>query len=226
MSFSELAKILGAFERRGNIPQRFIIKNVPYYSQWESPALVRKIIRDEVSPQEDPLWKRSGAKSPEEYELWSSNMCGMACLKMIIKHKFDKVIPIITLGRRCMKFGGYKEKPNTVDGLYYPPFIRFINHEFGLKGRIASILTLNRIMKESAQGNYLIASVSYKIRNPNSIPATVGGHLVLMLGYDLEKKILFFHNPSGDTRENQEYAEISFEQFGRFFAGRGIVIEK
>src|SRR3972149_7529666 len=104
MSFSELAKILGAFERRGNIPQRFIIKNVPYYSQWESPALVRKIIRDEVSPQEDPLWKRSGAKSPQEYELWSSNMCGMAFLKKIIRDKLDKGFPLITPGTRRIEF--------------------------------------------------------------------------------------------------------------------------
>ncbi|MFZ5932757.1 MAG: C39 family peptidase [Patescibacteria group bacterium] len=226
MSFRELAKILSAFERRGNIPQRFVIEGVPYFSQWESPTLARKIIRDEISAREDPLWKRSGARSPQEYKLWSSNMCGMACLKMIIKHKFGKDVPTITLGKMCMEFGGYEEKTETIDGLYYSPFLRFISHEFGLRGKVAGILTLNRIMKELAQGNYVIASVSYKIRNPESKPATVGGHLVLVLGYDIEKKVLFFHNPSGDTKESQEYAQVSFLQFERFFAGRGIVIKK
>ena len=226
MLFRELAKFLNIAERKENLPPRSIIDGVPYYSQWESPPLVRKIIRDEILAQDDPLWRKSGAKSREEYELWAGNMCGMACLKMIVEHKFGKRISIITLGKRCMEFGGYIERGKTINGLYYRPFIRFIEQEFELQGKVIGNLSLNRIMKELSQKNYVVASVSHKIRYPDVEPVTNGGHLILMLGYDLDKEILLFHNPSGDTTENQEYAKISFSRFSKFFAGRGIIIER
>ncbi|MFH1565667.1 MAG: hypothetical protein ABIB98_00495, partial [bacterium] len=87
-------------------------------------------------------------------------------------------------------------------------------------------MSLGRIKREISQGNYVIASVSHKIRNPESNSKIKGGHLILILGYNLEKGIFVFHNPSGDTTESQVYAEISFPRFKEFFARRGIVIYK
>ena len=54
---------------------------VPYFSQWESPALVGKFISGDLSPASDPNWLSSGASSQEEYAKWSSHLCGMACFK-------------------------------------------------------------------------------------------------------------------------------------------------
>lgn len=227
MLLKELAKFFDFFDRKGGVPSSFVINSVPYYSQWESPSLVGKIIiRNETSAQDDPLWERSGAKSPEEYELWARNMCGMACLKMIIEHKFGKIVPIIDLGKKCLKYGGYVLQPNTIDGMYYSPFIKFIKEEFNLDAGVVGSMSIDRIVKELSLGNYIIASVSHKIRNPDSKPSTKGGHLILLLGYDLDKRTILFHNPSGDTNKNQGYVEIPFSQFENFFARRGIVIEK
>jgi hypothetical protein len=33
---------------------------------------------------DDPLWQQSGAQTVEEYAQWATNLCGMACLKMIL----------------------------------------------------------------------------------------------------------------------------------------------
>lgn len=224
-----IQKLLNFFDfsnRKEQLPLNLKINGVPYYSQWESPSLVGKIIREEASAQDDPLWKKSGAKSPEEYELWAKNMCGMACLKMIIEHKLGEIVSIVDLGKKCLKYGGYVLKPDTIDGLYYAPFVTFVKKEFNLDAKVIRSMSVDRTVRELSLGNYIIASVSHKIKDPNSKPPAKGGHLILLLGYNLEKKTILFHNPSGDTNENQEYTEISFPQFEGFFARRGIVIEK
>lgn len=219
-------KFFGSLEKKGPFSMKSVIKDVPYYSQWESSSLVHKIISDKISAQADPSWEDSGASSPEEYEFWARNMCGMSCLKMIIQHKFGEVIPIIDLGKRGLKYGVYTLKPDTIDGMYYFPFVKFVKEEFNLDTEVVRLMSVERILRELAHKNYIIASVSHEIRNPSSRPVSKGGHLILLLGYDLKKRTILFHNPSGDTEESQKYAEILFPQFENFFAGRGLVIKK
>jgi len=86
-------------------------------------------------------------------------------------------------------------------------------------------MSQKELMHELSQGNYVIAGASPEIRNPHSKPRVKGGHLVLMLGYDTSKREFYFHNPSGISKETQEYAAISFEDFKKFFSERGIVVE-
>lgn len=148
----------------------------------------------------------------------------MACLKMILKSKFGKTPSLITLGKKCLEYGGYVPTPSELKGLYYEPFIRFIHQEFRLNGKTIKHLSLNGILKALEKQQFVITSVSPQIRNPKSMPSKRGGHLVLLLGYDHLKKLLFFHNPSGNTHKTQQYAEITYTDFARFFAGRGIVI--
>lgn len=200
-------------------------ERVPYFSQWESRDLVGKIIRKESLAKNDPLWKNSGAQTPEEYELWSWNGCGMACLKMILAHTLGQEISLAELGRRCMQYGGYVKSGDTLEGLYYRPFTEFIQEEFNLTGRVVSPMPLEEIIQEVGQRNYVIASVSHEIRRPEVSPTRRGGHLVLVVGFDVNREMLFIHNPSGDTRESQEYAQVSFSDFEKFFAHRGIAIE-
>lgn len=204
---------------------RVLLKNVPYYSQWESPELISRIVSGEVSIKEDPKWKSSGASNLNEYELWSRNACGMACLKMILAHKLGKVLPIVNLCKKCMSYGGYIKGGKSIDGLLYKPFINFIHKEFGLKGRIPSSLSIQDIINELKKGNYVIASVSREIRNPYSKPVKQGGHLVLVLGFDSNKETLSLHNPSGNKISTQDYAVISYKNFRKFFSRRGLIIE-
>ncbi|SRR6266496_64752 len=45
---------------------------------------------------------------------------------------------------------------------------------------------------------------------------TKGGHLVLFLGYDKGKQEFYIHNPSGTSKETQEYAPVKFRDFTLF----------
>lgn len=199
---------------------------MPYFAQWESKDLVGKILRNWEKPVHDLKWKESGAKTKEEYDLWTRNMCGMACLKMILAYKMKKQFPLVTLGKACMQFGGYKmtDKKRVIDGLFYEPFVRFVKETFGISAKLVKRMPQEQVIYELSKGNMVIASVSPQIRHPKEKNTKNGGHLVLMLGYDLGEKMFFLHNPSGDTKENQEYFKISFTDFTRFSASRGIVI--
>jgi|SRR3989344_1765183 len=210
--------------KKSYIPKKkkILYKNVPYFSQWESKDLVNDIINKKISAKDDPLWRKSGAKNKEEYELWSWNACGMTCLKMILAYKFKKNIPVVELGKKCKEYEGYVGE--NLDGLYYKPFIKFIKNEFKLDAKIISPMIILDIIKELERGNFIIASVSYEIRNPNNKISFKGGHLVLIVGYDFETKIFFIHNPSGIDNKTQAFGKISFKDFDKSFACRGIVI--
>jgi hypothetical protein len=61
------------------------------------------------------------------------------------------------------------------------------------------------------------------IRWPEQEPPSRGGHLVLVFGV-AEDGALRFHNPSGSTPATRADARLPPEAFGRFFAGRGILL--
>lgn len=148
----------------------------------------------------------------------------MACTKMILAHRTGKVVPIVELGKKCAKYGGYVMPLKTSIGLYYKPYIAFVAKEFGWKAKVVQGATLQELMHELGKGNYVIAGVSAQIRHPQSTPKTKGGHLVLLVGYDKSKQEFYLHNPSGISKETQEYAVVKFDDFKKFFSGRGIVV--
>lgn len=202
---------------------RFVHQNLPYFSQWESPELVEKIVTRQIQAKDDPHWKKSGAKDVEEYTSWSWSCCGMACLKMILAHKNNEIIPLVTLGKQCLKYGGYKLPLENHPGLYYKPFVRFIKEEYGLSGKPTSALTMAEAKDALSNGGYVIASVTPEIRFPAKNPTKHGGHLVLLFGYDDEKRVVYLHNPSG-FKDSQRKVMISYDQFKKFFDNKGIVI--
>ncbi|HUC96294.1 MAG TPA: C39 family peptidase [Candidatus Saccharimonadales bacterium] len=206
------------------LPQRFLHKNIPYFSQWESPTLVENILTNKIQASDDPRWEESGAKTKEEYALWSSIGCGMACTKILIAHLKCKIIPLVELGKECVEYDGYTLPLEQSQGLIYTPYTKFLHKAFGIKAKAIFNLLVSEIMYALSQGCFVIASVSPDIRNTNSNPIAKGGHLVLIVGYDLEQQELYFHNPSGFTKETQEYAIISLVDFAKFFGNRGIVI--
>jgi len=209
--------------RRKTHISRFVHRQLPYFSQWESRELVEKIITKQLQAKDDPHWQESGAKNVKEYTSWSWSCCGMACLKMILAHKTNKVIPLVTLGKQCLKYDGYKLPLENHPGLYYKPFVRFIKEEYNLDSKATSALTLSDIKNTISSGGYVIASVTPEIRFPEKDPARKGGHLVLLFGYDDSKQVIYLNNPSG-FKHSQEKVVISYSQFEKFFDNKGIMI--
>jgi hypothetical protein len=76
-----------------------------------------------------PKMASSGAKTIEEYVQWAGNLCGMACLKMILATRTGRAIPMLELSRKCTEYGGYTVSPTgQIKGLIYAPFVRFIRN--------------------------------------------------------------------------------------------------
>lgn len=207
-----------------NAPRHGLIQDVPYFSQWESPELVEQILTNKISAEDDPKWKASGAKNVQEYALWSANACGLACTKMILAKELQTVTPIVELAQKSLKYGVYTQPLQDSVGLLYKPYVEFMAAEFGMSTRVERPLSINQAIFELSQGNYILASVSPKIRNTNDFATDKGGHLVLLLGYDLDKSELYFHNPSGFKNETQSYAKITFADFKKFFGERGVIV--
>lgn len=199
--------------------------NLPYQPQWASGNLIGDIVQGKISASEDPYWHESGATTPEEYEYWAGSICGMACLRSILLHVYGQSPPLITLAKECAEYGGYKQNGNGPDKLYYAPFAQYVEERFQLEATVARTLCLDEILTEVGQGNFVMASVNSAIRDPQSTPSQKGGHLVLMTGYNLKDQTVSFHDPAGTHQANQWNATVSIDNFMKFFAERGIVIQ-
>lgn len=219
------AKTIRHFLRPLAVPDRFVRRDIPYFCQWESRDLAKSLLEKKITTDDDPDWKKSGAKTKKDYHDWSWSGCGMACTKMILAHRTGKVVPLVELGTRCATYGGYTMPLESSPGLYYKLYVTFVAKEFGWKARVVQGMTFQELMYELSQGNYVIAGVSPRIREPESKPRTKGGHLVLIVGYDKTRQEFYLHNPSGISKETQEYAAVTFHDFKKFFSGRGIVIQ-
>lgn len=219
------AKLVKHFVWPFTVPDRFVHKDVPYFCQWESRDLAKQLLEKKITTDDDPNWKKSGAKTKKEYHDWSWSGCGMACTKMILAYRTGKVVPLVDLGTKCAEYGGYTIPLESSVGLYYKPYIAYVDKELGWKAKIIQGITFQELMHELSKGNYVIAGVSPQIRYPDSKPKVKGGHLVLMVGYDKSKQEFYLHNPSGISKETQEYAAVTFNDFKKFFSGRGIVVQ-
>lgn len=184
-----------------NVAPRVIYDKMPYHSQFASPELVGPIVFGEMQAVDDPRWADSGAKTAEEYARWAWNLCGMACLKSVLEYtkRPGRERTLMALARTCIDDGGYVVGESEIKGLYYAPFVKSAEKEFGIEGRVASPLSVADIIQEINDGNFVIASVHPTIRD-FSPPLRKGGHLVLMVGYDITDKAepkLFYHDPAG-----------------------------
>lgn len=201
---------------------------IPFVSQAASPELAEALFSNAEDPKIDKNWRNSGALSVEEYAFWVRNICGIACLATILKAEKHEDIKLIPAAKEAMEFGAYK--PNNeggIDGLFYEPFTKYVKARFGLNAEVTKTgLNSSEIRKRLEQGQYIIASVSPKIRfakrDRNLVPQSTGGHLVLITLVDEEN--IYYHDPAGIYEESQENAFLSLSRFDGFFAGRGIAI--
>ena len=194
----------------------------PYRAQWESPDLVPDFLagRDRAA---DPLWRNSGADSVAEYALWADHLCGCACLQMALGALGRDIPPIHAVRRGVQAQGGYVVQPDgAIRGLIYAGAIDWLAGQ-GIPARILLDLPAEGIAPLLGPGRLFIASVHGAIRWPDRDPPGRGGHLVLVFG-TAPDGALRFHNPSGDTPATQADARLPPDAFGRFFAGRGILL--
>lgn len=200
---------------------------IPYYAQRESPQLVDDIIKKRIRSRDDPKWAQSGAKNPIEYEYWCRHICGMACLKMILKDFLNKEYRTIDLAKDASLYGAYIPKKNTVDGLLYAPFCAFLTKEFKIRSQYRTIMNQRVIKHELSKGNYVFVSVNQNIREGGINRSKIkNGHLVLITGYNEISKKIYLHNPSGYYNKSQINQPLSYVEFESFFGHRGIIIYK
>ena len=198
---------------------------IPYHSQYASPELIAEVAAGRCSPADDPRWSESGAASRDEYARWARSGCGMACLQMILAARGEDVPPIAVLGRDCIRYGGYEERPARGYGpLHYAGFVDFVAAELGLAARVAAPLALDALTDAVAGDEVVLASVSVEIRDRAAAPTRRGGHLVLVIDADDSGRRLRFHDPSGDHERNARGVWLDISEFERFYAQRGIAV--
>lgn len=196
--------------------------HVPYRSQWGDPDLNLKIITRSIDPCDDPAWRTTGFADEDEYRFWSRRICGIACLEsildfLIIPHEDRK-----TMLLEAISYGAYViSGENSVNGLIYKPFCKWILARYRLKARIYENLSLTSVASELSPSCMVIASVSPEIASPLKPNKRQGGHLVLIHGADANQ--IWFHNPSG-MPPFQCNANLQFEHAERFHARRGMFI--
>ncbi|NSZ66229.1 C39 family peptidase (plasmid) [Agrobacterium tumefaciens] len=200
------------------------LEAVPYFSQWETPDMTLSVLAEgSAALLRDPLWRQSGAESIEEYARWAVNVCGMACLKMILAARGD-MHPTLALARACTAYGGYvvNDVDASIKGLIYAPFVTYVRERFRLSAQTVTGVATESIPELLADRPFFIASVNSGIRWPERMPASKGGHLVLVTAASAET--IRFHNPSGHDAASQADATLPLAVFDRFFANRGIAV--
>jgi hypothetical protein len=200
---------------------------VPYFSQWETPDMTLAVVAEgaQAALLKDPLWASSGARNVEDYARWAGNLCGMACLKMVLAARTGRTVPIMDLAMGCKDYGGYVEEADgKIKGLIYAPFVPFVKDRFGLNAKVVTGISVADIGQILTQSEFFIASVHHSIRWSNTEPPSKGGHLVLVMA--VNAGAIRFHNPSGHEDATRENVELPLEIFERFFAGRGIAIDR
>ena len=202
--------------------RRKLTEPPPYRAQWESADLVAEFLsgRDATT---DPRWRNAGAESAAEYALWCEHLCGSACLQMALGALGREIPPIHAIRRGVEAEGGYVVQPDgAIRGLIYAGAVAWLAEQ-GIPARIVLDLPAEGIGPLIEGGGLFIASVHPAIRWPDRDPPARGGHLVLVFG-QLATGELRFHNPSGDTPASRADARLPPATFGRFFAGRGILV--
>jgi hypothetical protein len=195
---------------------------VPYFSKWESRELADPITRGSRRARDDPRWAESGAVDPIEYELWSENCCGIACLRSVLLAWSGASPRMMDLARDLTACGAYVLRDHEIDGLFYAPFVEYVRNVWHINARVEPRLGINSLVASVEAGAWVMASVTSEIRDAPTPPEQQGGHLVLV--YKLNRDQLVFHNSSGRIPATQEAVTMPVDEFARYFANKGVTL--
>lgn len=198
----------------------------PYESQWGDLRCNEPLIVRGERPGRFHDWSADGYASEAEYEYWGSHVCGLAGLRSVLRAWRPErgAIPMRELIDGAVAAGALVPRPDTVDGLYYRPFLAWIAADYGIHGEVFERSTVAEWSPSVADGTVALASVSPEIRWPERPNERRGGHLVLVHTVDAAGRLVF-HNPSG-IAETAADAVASPEVFERFHAGRGVLLRR
>lgn len=211
----------------------FLGDEIPSYTQWESRELVCGIIMWEVNTQDDPLWMDSWARSKEEYEMYSWQICGIACLKMILSSLDKKEdYRLLELAKDAEEYWVYRRNNNpdiryNLDWLFHKVFLKYIE-KFWLRWKLKLWIKENYIASLLRNNNYVIASVNPCIREEVIENNSKKWHLIIVVGFRVKDwKItgLFINNPSGYYKKSQEKHFVNIDNWRKVFSGNVDVIE-
>lgn len=201
--------------------------DLPYYSQFSVPDFAEKMLIGETSPLDDPDWQLSGAESPEEYQTWVTTVCGMACTAMAIDYFYKQKHLPITLAKDALTYDVYRINQNHISSMRYREYVGWVS-KFNIEAVMFRRLTTSMIRLFLHQGALVMISVNPNIRVVETVSGNQkGGHLVLVIGYNLSDDTFTIHNPSGFTSNNSHaFHTISSSDLKKYFAGRGIALFK
>ncbi len=197
----------------------------PYESQWGDIRCNEALIVHGRDPAEIHDWRQSGYVSVEDYRFWSRHVCGLACLRSVLRGWMPDapVPPMGYLLERAVEHAALTLNDDGVRGLYYRPFLAWIAEEYGLQGQVVEHSTARDHFVGVGVGRVAFASVSSEIRYPDRPNTRRGGHLVLVHAFD--GSTVTFHNPSG-VNGTADGASLDIETFERFYAGRGMIVRR
>lgn len=197
----------------------------PYESQWGDLRCNQPLIEHGTNPAQFFDWSSDGYPSEEEYLFWSRHVCGLACLRSVLRAWLPQLgdITMFELINRAQRWGALVREDDTVGGLYYRPFVEWVLEDFGINGTVHPDIEAEPLLGYVRAGHVVFASVSSEIRYPDRPNRRRGGHLVLVHRFEGDRIVL--HNPSGVGRNAQD-AELDLDTFRRFFAHRGVVLRK
>jgi hypothetical protein len=197
----------------------------PYESQWGDLACNQPLIERGVSPATVFDWSTDGYPSEEAYLFWARHICGLACLRSVLRAWSPQHgdIAMFELIRRAEQRGALVRTADDVGGLYYRPFVEWVRGDFGIDGTVHPSTTAEELLGHVRAGGVALASVSSEIRYPERPNTRRGGHLVLVHGFDGDRVVL--NNPSG-VGASAENAGVDLRTFTRFFAERGVTLTR
>ncbi|MEN9389296.1 MAG: hypothetical protein RLY61_380 [Candidatus Parcubacteria bacterium] len=211
--------------------------DVPYVSQF---GLVTKEKAIEKIAVEDNVFLNQGYPSKKEFSFWSSRVCGVACIKMVLeshgKAKDKSLWDLISSG---LEIGGYKlydTKGNFVDiGWYHKPLLQ-LAQSYNIHGYLKQSLDLYSVACEIVKGSFVIASVKVPDRASlesdgsyfkSDYNGQLYNHLVLLTAVSIRNGMpdyFLAHNPTGYDRYEKN-SKIDASTFTRIFNGRAVIIK-
>ncbi len=178
----------------------------------ENIEFVPKRIKGDIKP-----WVRFGS-TRAEYDLWSPEVCGICCLKMV-GDTFNKTnqMSLYSLTMQCLDKGGYRIlADNRIEGVFHQPLLA-LAEELGLQGEVRGNLDPGSVIKALGEEKLVILSIDLKKVRPE----LNGGHLILIYDYSRSLNSFFAHDPSyllsrqgRGTRVDSEYLEDISNQKG------------